>query len=546
MIRFTSRRAILILGGCLCAVAMILFASLIERERRVTVRDANRAAIFVTNVVGEHTARILETGNILAEMMILMAAARAWDAIEVDEDGARLLTAMAERYPYIGALWLVDAEGRPRLTSRGFPAPRVSVASRAHFHAQRDADVGPYVSGLLQSRVADEVNVVMTRRINGPNGDFRGVAMVVFDLADFLQAYRQIQARFPTTIEVFRRDLSLLVRSEGQLMAGEQVTLSAQVLRAAPEGGLLWTEPAAGEQSRLLSYRQVPPFDVYVSAAITEADLNAVWMQTAYEQGLFAAVSLGAIMFLVWLALWQSRREIAASRELDALNATLDGRIRERTETIERLMTELNHRVKNSLQMIAGLLRLHANSRRAASAKRELLDAHNRVMTIARVHDQLYRHDGQSEIDLDSLVRDLTGALMAGLERGAGPTITFACAPGQFRMPVERAVPVALVVNELATNAIKYAYPDGREGRIAISLRLVDRDKAEIVVADDGVGLPPGHDLETSPGLGAALVQGLMQQVAGKMDFETEPGKGARFVLTFSLRGDPAPKAEGT
>lgn len=195
----------------------------------------------------------------------------------------------------------------------------------------------------------------------------------------------------------------------------------------------------------------------------------------------------------------------------------------------EILVREVSHRVKNSLALVASVLGLQARSVQHEQARRALLDAQARVGTVAQVHDQLWRSDSLSTVDLADFLRGLCDKL-----RETAPDLDIAYdAEGPAAISRDRAVPIGLLVNELVTNAMKYAYPGGT-GKVVVSLTHAQRDRVRVEVADAGQGLPPGLDLSgTSSGnLGFRLIRGLVRQLGATIEVSSaEPG--VRFSIEF-------------
>jgi two-component sensor histidine kinase len=193
------------------------------------------------------------------------------------------------------------------------------------------------------------------------------------------------------------------------------------------------------------------------------------------------------------------------------------------------LARELNHRVKNSLSIVSSLLSLQANaSGDDENLKRHLRDASSRVATIARAHERLYQTNDIEELDIGVYIKDVCSDLPAD-----GDTRIEVEAPIGIRLSTDRAVALALIVVELATNSIKYAY-DGARGIVRVSLAR-NGDVLTASVRDDGRGLPPGFAPEKSKGLGMRIVRALTNQLDGKLTSRRLP-KGTLFEVTVPLR----------
>lgn len=189
------------------------------------------------------------------------------------------------------------------------------------------------------------------------------------------------------------------------------------------------------------------------------------------------------------------------------------------------LLQEMSHRVKNKFAMITSIIALQA--RTASPETRDALqDISARVRIIATVHDylQLSRHDGL--IDMSEYLPGLCQALREALCGPRPIAMTSRAIPAQ--LPAEKALTVGLVVNELVTNAFKYAFPDDRPGRVDVELSRV-QDTFTITVTDNGVGCPPDH----KPGLGTRLVTVFAGQLGGTAIWEPGLGSGCRVNVQF-------------
>jgi PAS domain S-box-containing protein len=202
----------------------------------------------------------------------------------------------------------------------------------------------------------------------------------------------------------------------------------------------------------------------------------------------------------------------------------------EAQELLDTLLKEVSHRVKNSLALVSGLLMLQARSGDEVSRK-ALEDASLRVHAVARVHDLLWRHAGTREIDLEPFLDGLCEAVAA-----AAPRHHTTCSAAPARVSADLAVPIGVLVNELLTNAYKYAYPEGAEGEVRLSGTRAAEDRYRLEVADRGVGLPTGFDLaRTGNSLGLRVITSLAAQLRGDLTVgSAEPG--ARFAIEFPIQ----------
>ncbi|MET7245631.1 histidine kinase dimerization/phosphoacceptor domain -containing protein [Methylobacterium sp. EM32] len=206
-----------------------------------------------------------------------------------------------------------------------------------------------------------------------------------------------------------------------------------------------------------------------------------------------------------------------------------DARLRDALDHQVQLTREMSHRVKNSLGVVAGLLRLQARDAQSEAVRHALEDAGARIATVAEVHDHLWRGIHQlGMVELADFLRELVAKL-----REEAPGYDLACEADSKVISADQAIPIGLVVNELVTNAVKHAYPHGT-GPVRVSL-AVHEEGLRLAVRDDGVGLPPGFDVSMRQrSLGLKIIASLIRQLDGRLS-TAESGPGAHFVLDIPL-----------
>jgi PAS domain S-box-containing protein len=198
-------------------------------------------------------------------------------------------------------------------------------------------------------------------------------------------------------------------------------------------------------------------------------------------------------------------------------------------ERQQMLLHEVNHRVKNSLQLVSSLLRLQARRVPDPAARRQLEDATTRISTIAHIHQRLYRDQDIKKINFGAFLSELCADL-----QGSATHCSLQVKSPNFPVTTDRAIPLALVVNELVTNAFKYAYPaEGTGGRICVAVDLRG-DEIAITVEDEGVGLPENFSVAGGGNLGMILINSLLTQLSGKIDV-SDNRPGASFLVTVPV-----------
>ncbi|MDX1977815.1 MAG: PAS domain S-box protein [Pseudanabaenaceae cyanobacterium bins.68] len=195
----------------------------------------------------------------------------------------------------------------------------------------------------------------------------------------------------------------------------------------------------------------------------------------------------------------------------------------------EILLKEIHHRVKNNLQVMSSLLRLQF--RKSAPEVKLLSEEYqNRIQSMALIHDQLHRSEDLAHIDFYQYVTNLTSNLFQCY--GADPKlIKLHLVVKDIFLPLDQSIPLGLIINELVSNCLKYAFPM-TYGNLEIRLMLEDQC-LELIVADDGVGIPADLDITTTDSLGMQLVHSLTAQLEGTVSCDRD--SGTRFVLRFPL-----------
>jgi chemotaxis protein methyltransferase CheR len=197
-------------------------------------------------------------------------------------------------------------------------------------------------------------------------------------------------------------------------------------------------------------------------------------------------------------------------------------------ERIGMLLQELTHRVKNSLQIIAAMVSIEARSHKSGEGKAALERVSHRINALGQLYSKLSEADTVEAVDaatyLDGLCRDL----IASVHKEGGTFIVLETDIESELLPTDRAITIGLVVNELVTNAVKYAFPGDAKGTVLVTLKRVPGE-LRLTVADNGQGVDPGR---TDSGLGGRLVEGFAQQLGGQLERESGD-KGTIVCLTL-------------
>lgn len=209
-------------------------------------------------------------------------------------------------------------------------------------------------------------------------------------------------------------------------------------------------------------------------------------------------------------------------------NLELERRVREK----DLMLSEIHHRVKNSLQVVSSLLRLEAGRIQDPAVAEMLQITQNRVRSMALIHQTLYQSKDFAHVDFHAFLQSFIPPLIQSYSIHP-EEISLAFHVAEVRLPIDAAIPCGLIVNELISNALKHAFPDGRRGTITIEFTQQPDHDAILSVEDDGVGVPEGFSFEDSETLGIQLVYMLAGQLGGAVTVERSPL--TRFAVRFPL-----------
>jgi two-component sensor histidine kinase len=192
----------------------------------------------------------------------------------------------------------------------------------------------------------------------------------------------------------------------------------------------------------------------------------------------------------------------------------------------ELLLKEIHHRVKNNLEMVKSLIALQSAQLEDSATKDAMIASQNRVQSMGIIHQKLYQGTNLGSIEMKDYFMNLGEGILDSFN--AEDQVIIACAMEDLELDVDTAVPIGLIVNELLTNSLKYAFPEGKKGQIKISLTKVNDNTLTLKVADNGVGKTQGLPAKGT-GFGSQLVHLLTQQLNGSLQEETTAGTTTSF-----------------
>jgi two-component sensor histidine kinase len=197
------------------------------------------------------------------------------------------------------------------------------------------------------------------------------------------------------------------------------------------------------------------------------------------------------------------------------------------------LLREVYHRIKNNMSVISSLLNLQSQYIKDEHYKEMFKESVDRLRLMSLIHDNLYRSEDLSKINFSYYIKDMVDNMYK----------SYGLSPDKIKLTkdierittlgVEEAIPCALIINELVSNSLKHAFPEGRAGEIKVSLSTNDEDEIEITIADNGVGIPMDMDFRNTDSLGLKVVNDLVGQLQGNIELNRE--QETEFKISFRM-----------
>lgn len=356
------------------------------------------------------------------------------------------------------------------------------------------------------------------------------------ELLPSLDQIEQLVAYSPTQLERLQRARAITTRK-----LGEMAETIALVRRGQRSDAIALVAQGTGNQLTQELREVVSAIQLDENLRLNASSRREARRRVLASVGIL--VALAGLCFAAWLQLRVRHRRAVL---LSSSNAELERKVSERTLQlenerlrIEALLRDVNHRVGNNLAMVSALLNVQSRQTREPAVKQALAQAQSRIQAIAAGQRRLRLDIEADEIEAQPYLEDLLAEIGKAAE---GRPIEIDLAMDAIRLPGRDAVSFVVVINELVTNAIKHAFPNGAAGKITIRLGRTPEEDLVLSVEDDGVGMPA--DQETA-GLGKSVISALLRSMRATMeiaplspDAATRPG--TRVVVTFPRREQPA------
>lgn len=287
--------------------------------------------------------------------------------------------------------------------------------------------------------------------------------------------------------------------------------------------------------------------NIFLYAAILKADETSTLFGVEQQENaatlrwvsIIAALVIILVVITVAIIVYRNRQEIAQARdEVRAVNLTLEQRVESRTQELalareraEVLLSEVNHRVANSLQLVAALVSMQSKTVSDDAAKAALKETVARIQAISQIHKSLYISNDVTSVALNDYLGVMLDNLGVAMRKdGHMARLTSSLDP--VVLPTDESISLGVVATELVTNAFKYAYPMGQSGDIRVTLRKLTEKQAELVVQDDGIGI--GSSARASgTGLGSKIIAAMAAALKTNIEYINQtPGTSVRLVFS--------------
>jgi two-component system, sensor histidine kinase PdtaS len=490
---------------------VLFFAVAAYRDWRDIENEAGFRVVHLMDALTEHALRVFQTHRLIAYAIGDRTAGQDWGRIEGSADLHGYLAVIANDFPEVEDIWLIDRNGELRASSGRFPADERNLSEETSFTELRDGN-SPFTVGAATERSYFTINF----RHGGTGLDFDGMVRISVSPHYFESFY---SATYPNegVIALVHEDGKLLVRYPAlprrtigadvpSMIAPNSRTFDGSASEAA--GLVLQNSPVDGVV-RYYGYARIADFPVYVGVGLGQQELFRLWRSRLQSYGAYF-IPAGFALLLLALYAWRSHRDLENVVELrtEALSLAIAEK--------NQLLKEVHHRVKNNMQIISSLIRMQD---RVQTSPDETI---RRVQAMALVHDLIYTHDEFASVNLATYAHRMLESLIH-LNSGK---ITFDLDLQPVTVALDRAMPFALILSEIVTNATRHAFPE-RRGKISIALHS-HGDTIELCVHDDGIGHNPEVD---GRGFGMRLVKSLAVQLGAETEFRRD--NGTHFRMTF-------------
>jgi two-component sensor histidine kinase len=238
----------------------------------------------------------------------------------------------------------------------------------------------------------------------------------------------------------------------------------------------------------------------------------------------------GLIFFVGYMLVTRDRRMKKMRRILEEKVKTRTAEVEKQNLEKEVMLKEIHHRVKNNLQIINSLMNLQADNVEDQMVKDVFREARNRIASMALIHEKIYESRSMVNVKMKDYIRELVHKLIDSYKITDNVRLQMNIGDDVL-MNLNHIVPVGLILNEVISNSLKYAFPGDRKGRIYIELKTQPDGSYLLIAGDDGIGLPKAYDVTNFKTLGIELIHMLTEQLGGQLEIKNNGG--LEYVLSF-------------
>jgi len=252
---------------------------------------------------------------------------------------------------------------------------------------------------------------------------------------------------------------------------------------------------------------------------------------------LLVMIAIGVLRYKGVLRDASLTARINEAEEIQELNISLETSVKEK----ETLLKEIHHRVKNNLQIISSILSLQNTYVKDQGTKDVLRESINRIRSMSVIHETLYKSNNFATINFSDYLLGLTEDIISTYKSNPNLKLEVISDLSDLKLDIRQAIPCGLIVNEIITNAVKYAFENVSHGEIYLRINY-DHENVYFEIGDNGSGLPTDFNIEEAESLGLQLVHTLVEQLEGGLTIEIK--KGTLFKIVFPLTGDVLDKVD--
>jgi signal transduction histidine kinase/CheY-like chemotaxis protein len=520
-------------------------------------------------IAQEQASKIMENNASMKRAVLDFVARMAPEEVFAHERELHAkLVALGSGLEQLQSIWLLDSAGKGLASNRFFPVPRIDASDREYFRWHQAGRPGVYISEPLVSRTTGEAFFDVSRRWDH-DGKFAGVVTISLYPAYFTEFYRGMALDSPGL-------MVMMVRSDGAVIARwpsvpsnkSRLEGDSELLRAMAAGdvqGRIEGVSSVDGEDRLNAFRRLERYPIYVVAGISRDAIIAGWQRQLAVLAAFGFPISMALVYVAWVALRRTRRELAAQQSLQheiEQRARIESALHhvQRLEALGRLTGGVAHDFNNLLTIVSNNLHLMRRLDPALTDNKQLAAMGRAVASGERLTRQLLAFARRQPLQPEVIsIQERLPALLALIAPTLGPHIESSVDVDAKTRPVlTDPAELELAVINLAVNA-KDAMPEG--GQLTLSARNARPGEIDIAgefvvltVADTGTGIDPElterifepffttKPPEQGTGLGLSQVYGLCAQAGGTARVESKPGLGT-CVSLYLPATDPVPSA---